>query len=39
MGNNLIYSFDKQKTFRAGYMIRDSKASQNYERHDEKNMV
>lgn len=33
--SNLIYNFDRQKTFRAGYMARNSRSSQEHRGHDE----
>lgn len=37
MGDNLIYDFDKQMTFKTRYMAKNSRSSQEY-KHDDKSM-
>lgn len=36
MKSNLIYKFDRQKTLKARYMIRNNKSSQEHKRHDKR---
>lgn len=38
MKSNLIYNFDRQRTFRAGYIARNSRSSREYKEHDEKSI-
>lgn len=39
MRRNLMYDFNKQKTFRVGYIAGNNKSNQEYKGHNKKNMV
>ena len=38
LGSNHMYGFDKQRTFRAGYIAGSSGLSQEHRKHDESNI-